>query len=58
MYAEFQPCICMRSEVCASSVTVSTAMPPTWSKALRRSTAQEPQKNEAFQKSLLSCTIP
>ena len=58
MYAVFHPRICMRSEVCASSVTVSTAMPPTSSSAARRITAQDPQKNAAFQKSLPSCTIP
>ena len=58
MYAVPQPFICMRSEVCASSVTVSTAMPPISSSAVRRSTAHDPQKNVAFQKSFPSCTIP
>jgi hypothetical protein len=39
-----QPNFCMRSEVWASSVMVSVAMPPASSRAARRMTAQEPQK--------------
>ena len=58
MYAVFHPRVCMRRQVCASSVTVSAAIPPISSSASRRSTAHEPQKNAAFQKSFPSCTIP
>ena len=39
-------------------VLVSTATPPTSISMSRRSTAHEPQKNVAFQKSLPSCTRP
>ena len=54
MYAVFHPRRCMRKAVCASSVTVSTAMPPIASSAARRITAHEPQKKLAFQRSLPS----
>ena len=38
MYAVFQPPICISKEVCASSVTVSVAIPPISSSAVRRNT--------------------
>mgnify|MGYP007025244173 CR=1 FL=1 len=47
----------IESAVCASSVTVSTAIPPISSRALRRITAHEPQKKVAFQLSLPRCTV-
>ncbi len=45
---------CSRSEVCASSVSDWVAKPPTSSRAVRRSTAQEPENIAAFQVSLPS----
>ena len=39
----------MRSDVCRSSVTVPVAKPPISSSTLRRTIAQLPQKNAAFQ---------
>ena len=43
---------CMRSEAWQSSVTVEVGTPPMPSSAVRRMTAQEPQKKVAFQRSL------
>ena len=52
MKAEFQPLRLSLRDVLASSVTVSTAMPPISSRALRRMTALEPQNIVAFHVSL------
>ncbi|CAH0315989.1 hypothetical protein ROS9278_05144 [Roseomonas sp. CECT 9278] len=57
-YAVFQPSRCIFSEAWQSSVTVSVGTPPACSMALRRSTAQEPQKKVAFHRSLPGCTRP
>ena len=52
MKALFQPRRLSLRDVWASSVTVSTAMPPTSLRAERRITALEPQNIVAFQVSL------
>ena len=49
MKADFQPRRLSFKDVWASSVTVSTAIPPICMRAARRMTALEPQNITAFQ---------